>query len=381
MAAISCKKHHPHADVLLLERNDRIGVKLRLTGGGRCNVTADVSDAQIIKHTPKNGRFLYSSLSQFNTKDIQNFFVQRGCSLKIEDHQRVFPSSDKATDIVDVLESELKKNKIDIHLNELVKAVDIDQKRIITDQKTYAFDHVIIATGGISYPQTGSDGVGFDLIRMTGHHITDLKPAEVPLVSNESIIQSKQLQGLSFKDIALTAYVDDKKIIRVEHDLIITHFGLSGPAALSVSSYLTNAFDKSEHVFVMIDFLPKISFTELRKWIENESCEIVLKRLGLPKRLIQMICKDSQPEMIASKVKQFSLTLHGMRGFSLAFVTSGGVDIIDIDPKTMRSKLSPCLSICGEALDVNALTGGYNMTIAFSSGFTAGKHAFLLKDV
>lgn len=375
MAAIACKTQHPEAKVILIERNPSLGVKLRLTGGGRCNITADVSNQEIIRHTPKNGKFLFSSLHQFDTQAIQQFFIQRGCPLKKEDHHRIFPVSNKATDVVDVLYTELKRLGVSLKFNTLVEKIDVEKKLLMTSTQTYKFDHVIFATGGVSYPSTGSDYQGFELIKTTGHTIIPFKPAEVPLVSNETIIQSKALQGLSFKDVTLTAFVNDKKVVTVNHDLLFTHFGLSGPAALQVSSYLTDAFDHSSKVSITIDFLPSVQLNHLKEQLETQTLEEIGKQYEIPKRLIHVLAQDSSEQEALEKLKKMTLIIHGSRGFNLAFVTSGGVAVNELNPKTLQSKIHPSLSFCGEAIDVNSLTGGYNMTVAFSTGYTAGIHA------
>jgi len=370
MAAISCKTHHPEVKVTLIEGNDRLGVKLRLTGGGRCNLTANVSSDEIIKHTPRNGRFLYSSLDQFNVHDIMDFFTSRGLSLKEEDHHRIFPKSDKADDVVLVLENELKKLDVNIKYKTRVISVNSEDKKLITDHSEISFDHLILAMGGCTYPQTGSDKHGFELIESLGHTISELKPAEVPLVSNAPIIQSKELQGLSFKDVSITSYINDKKIVSVTHDLLFTHFGLSGPGALQTSSYLTDAFKDDNKVHLVIDFLPMVKQDE----IPIKDNEALLQSYGIPKRLIQVFKTQFPQNDLVQLIKQFKIELHGTRGFTTAFVTSGGVNLKEIDPKTLKSKKHPWLSICGESLDVNSLTGGYNMTVAFTTGYSAGKN-------
>lgn len=370
MAAISCKTHHPEVKVTLIEGNDRLGVKLRLTGGGRCNLTANVSSDEIIKHTPRNGRFLYSSLDQFNVQDIMDFFTKRGLILKEEDHHRIFPKSDKSDDVVFVLENELKKLDVNIKYKTRVISINSEDKKLITNHSEISYDHLILAMGGCTYPQTGSDKQGFELIESLGHTISELKPAEVPLVSNASIIQSKELQGLSFKDVSITSYINDKKIVSVTHDLLFTHFGLSGPGALQTSSYLTDAFKDDNKVHVVIDFLPNVKQDEL----PIKDNEALLQSYGIPKRLIQVFKTQFPQNDLIQLIKQFKIELHGTRGFTTAFVTSGGVNLKEIDPKTLKSKIHPWLSICGESLDVNSLTGGYNMTVAFTTGYTAGKN-------
>ncbi len=371
MAAISAKMYHPSTHVTLIERNPSLGVKLRITGGGRCNVTADVSSEQIIKNTPKNGRFLYSALHQFSTKDIQRFFNSRGCALKIEEHQRVFPQSDQSLDIVNTLLNELKQHNVEILLNTLITKIDISKKVVVSDQdKELSFDYCILATGGLSYPKTGSDMIGFELIKQCDHQVTPLKPAETPLVSNDEVTQSKKLMGLSFKDVFITAYVNHKKKISLTHDMIFTHFGVSGPGILQVSSYLVNEFEKEAMLELSFDFLKDDTLETLQN---HANIEKHCLSQSIPKRLIAYLKETYNSDWIRHLI-DFRLTIYDSRGFNHAFVTSGGVVIKEIDPKTMKSKRHPSLSICGEALDVNSLTGGYNMTVAFSTGHSAGKH-------
>ncbi len=376
MAAIACKQFYPKSTVVLIERNDCLGKKLRLTGGGRCNLTANVNQHEIIKNTPHHGKFLFSALNQFSTQDIQQFFITRGCLLKEEDHQRIFPVSDQAQDVIDVLKRELEKLQVEIQLNCLVEAIDYSSKSLLSSCGKWTYDHLIFATGGKSYAVTGSDGTAFELIKASNHTITPLFPAEVPLVSHDAIIQSKSLQGLSFKDCMIQAYVNEKKTSQVCHDLIITHFGISGPAALQTSSFLTQALKEHQTIKLVIDFCPDITYEQLKDEMQNLTFEQCMLNHRIPRRLIQVI--QNTPELNQNpilSIKQFPLNIHGCRGFSSAFVTSGGVQIAEISPKTMKSKLLSSLSFCGEALDINSLTGGYNMSVAFTTGFCAGKHA------
>jgi predicted Rossmann fold flavoprotein len=372
MAAITAKQHHPDAQVILIDGNDRIGVKLSLTGGGRCNVTANVSSDQIIKNTPRNGRFLYSALNQFNAQSIIEFFTSRQLSLVEEDHHRMFPKSNKAQDVIQVLLDELNQLQVQILLKTRITGIDSMTKQLFSDQTHLHFDQLVLAMGGVSYPETGSTRQGFDLIQSLGHTIIDFKPAEVPLVSHSTLIQSKELQGLSFKDVLLNAYVNDKKIVSLQHDLLFTHFGLSGPAALQTSSYLTHHVSSNNKLHVIIDFLPHIKQQDIPHSPNKEELSKLL--IQIPKRLINVLLRDIPYSEIPLKLKAFHLDIHGTRGFSTAFVSSGGVDVNEIIPQTMQSKLHPWLSICGESLDVNSLTGGYNMTIAFATGYVAGKN-------
>ena len=348
MAAIACKTHHKDCHVTILERNSRLGIKLCLTGGGRCNLTALVNNETVVQNVIRNGKFLYSSLTDFNTTDIYRFFEDRGCRLKVEDRDRVFPLSDKAESIRSVLLSEIERLGIFVQYNTLVEKVDL-----------LKYDYSIIATGGNSYWQTGSDGIGYRLAKQFGHTVTDLIPAEVALVSNDEVIQSKQLQGLSFKDVKIT--FGKKHLI---HDLIITHFGLSGPLALCVSSNLD--FYPSD---IFIDFLPNLQTETINKDLQLIN--------HLPKRFLNYLqAITSNTDELIKKIKHFPLTIHDSKGFSSAFVTKGGVAVQEIDPKTMKSRINNKLSFCGEILDLNGYTGGYNMTIAFVTGYCAGKNVY-----
>ncbi len=374
MAAISSKLHHPKAQVLLLERNNQLGIKLKLTGGGRCNVTADCSNETVIENTPKNGKFLFSSLTNFNPQNIQSFFINEGCPLKSEDHFRVFPESDKAEDIVNTLKRKMESLGIEIQYNICIVDVDKDLKLLKTEDNVIYYDNLIIATGGLTYPKTGSDGKGYNIAKAIGHRVTELIPGEVPLVSNDLVIQNKTLQGLSFKDVSVSIFNGNKIIKSIIHDLIFTHFGLSGPAALRASFYVQKVLEKETTVNLNIDFLPNIPINEFAKYKLNDLEDFIINK-GIPKRLINYIKEQTNlvNEMI-QMIKKFPLSIYSTRGFNQAFVTNGGVSIKEIDPKTMKSKIVDSVSFCGEIIDINSFTGGFNITSAFSTGFTAGKY-------
>ena len=346
MAAIACKTFHPDYEVTILERNQTLGMKLRLTGGGRCNVTALVDSSEVIKNVICNGKFLHSALQEFTSQDIVDFFRNRGCQLKVEDHNRVFPKSDNANDILDVFLKEIKNLGIKVEYDVCVK-----------ETQSLKYDYLILATGGKSFWKTGSDGLGYTLAKQAGHSITDLYPAEVALVCNDAVIQSKELQGLSFRDVKMTV---GKKTLK--HDLIITHFGLSGPLALQTSSNIT-AFP----AIVSVDFLPNYSLQQLQT--NNELLQ------ELPKRLLRYLktITNSETELL-EQVKSFPFNIYGTKGFSTAFVTRGGVSLKEIEPKSMKSKLDSRISFCGEVMDLSGYTGGFNMTIALVTGYCAGKY-------
>lgn len=360
MAAISSKLNNKNANVILLEKNKELGRKLKLTGGGRCNLTANVSNDEVIKSVVKNGKFLYSSLNNFGPKEIIKFFENNGCKLKEEDHGRMFPITNKSIDIVNTLENKMKSIGVQIKYNSEV--TNIDDKFVYTTNDKYNYDYIIVSTGGITLPQTGSNGYGHNIAKQFGHTITELHPQEVPLVSNDSFIQYKTLQGLSFTDVSLTVLNDKgKKIRTITHDLLITHFGLSGPSALRASFDVIKLLKKQEKVLVGIDFIPNI------KQLKLEDLD------SLPKRLLEYLTSISLNENeLLEVVKNFKVNIYTTRGFKHAFVTNGGVSLTEVDPKTMKSKLNNKISFVGETLDVSAYTGGFNITSALSTGYTAG---------
>jgi predicted Rossmann fold flavoprotein len=373
MAAISAKTYHPEIDVVLIERNARLGEKLHLSGGGRCNISANVTNQEVIQQTPRNGRFLYASLESMNPVMIKKFFKERGCPLVEEDHQRLFPKSHKASDVMDVLINEMNKLGVKLILNTKVEHVDLKKNIIQTTESSIKFDHCILATGGLSYPHTGSDGeLLFKFKSLLD--ISDCFPAETPLVSHEAFIQSKCIQGISLKDVSLTLFIEGKKKKHVIHDLLFTHFGLSGPAALQCSSVCRDCFEKKQKVMCVLDMLPQVKYNEVEHMLKTKSLKEICSEKQLPVRLIkayEMLSHDlSETEFL----KAWPINIHDMRGFNQAFVTSGGVSVKEIDPKSLKSKSFSHFSVCGEALDVHSHTGGFNITIAMSTGYHAGKN-------
>lgn len=373
MAAISAKTYHPEIEVILLERNSRLGEKLRLSGGGRCNISANVTNQEVINQTPRHGRFLYASLESMNPTGIKQFFNERGCPLVEEDHQRLFPKSHKADDVVKVLFDEMSKLKIKIKFNTKVEHINFGNKSIKTSEETQRFDHLIVAVGGLSYPQTGSDGELL-LSFKSKLEVSDCFPAETPLVSNEAFIQSKCIQGISLRDVALTISIEGKKKKQVIHDLLFTHFGLSGPAALQCSSVCRDCFVKKQKVVCTLDMLPHLSFSEVETQLKTKTLKEICSQNQLPVRLLKAYEMLSDELNEITFIKAWPISIHDMRGFNQAFVTSGGISIKEIDPKTMRLKSYPHISVCGEAIDVHSHTGGFNITIAMSTGYHAGKN-------
>ena len=373
MAAISAKTNHPECEVVLIDRNHRIGEKLRLSGGGRCNLSANVSSQYVIEQTPRNGRFLYAALNTFNPQHLVSFFESRGCPLVEEDHQRLFPKSHKARDVVDVLLNELHRVGVKIVLNTYIETIDLVHNMISSNTFQLKFDHLILASGGKSYAHTGSDGTILSLLSRFVK-VESCYPAETPLVSNDALIQSKKLQGLSLKDVSLTLLIDGKKQKRVIHDMLFTHFGFSGPGILQLSSICRDCFEKKQHVSLIIDLLPTETYQDVDMMLKTMSLSEVLSRYKHPKRLLEAYEALNAQITPHQFLKSWTFTIHDMRGFNQAFVTSGGVNVKAIDPQTMRLKQFPCISVCGEMVDVHSHTGGYNITLAMSMGFHAGKH-------
>lgn len=388
MAAISAKQHYPHDDIILIERNEILGKKLKQTGGGRCNVTAHYDNQTIIEHIPKNGKFLFSSLHNFNSDSIQHFFQHHNCPLKIEAHQRVFPASNKSQDIIQTLHDKLVALGVHILFDTKITTIDPYSQTLTTSTgKTFLFDYVVLACGGMCMPQSGSDGIGYNLAKQLGHTITELGPAEVPLVSNDDIIQQKKLLGLSFPDISLTIYKKQKKWKTLHHDLLFTHFGLSGPVALRASYYIIQLLKQQKTVSTSIDFLPHMTSAQLLHHFKQaaDSLEKMICLLGLPKRFAQLILvpythktvlKEQDYLDIIQKLKKFPVSVYETRGLPQAFVTNGGISTKEINPSTMKSTLQPLVSFAGELIDINGFTGGFNITAALSTGFTAGTNLY-----
>ena len=400
MAAIAASKHG--AKTLLLDKGDKLGRKLGISGGGRCNVTNNKEPDELIRNIPGNGRFLYSSLANFDNKDIIAFFENLGIRLKEEDNGRMFPVTDRAKTVVDTLVGQVRKQGVDIRVNAPVDAVRYDNGRVsgvrLRSGETIDARAVIVASGGKSVPQTGSTGDGYAWAEKAGHTITELFPTEVPLTSNEPFIASKELQGLSLRDVTLSVWNrKSKRIVEHRGDMIFTHFGLSGPIALRCSQFVVKELKASGagNVEVSIDLMPDKSadevYAETLKLAELEPKKAVknVLKAGLPEKMIppllrgaelaEAVTYDNLPRQawsrLAGLIKRFPVRVYGKLSIEDAFVTGGGVSLKEIDPQTMESKLTKGLYFCGEVLDIHGYTGGYNITAAFSTGYTAGMHA------
>lgn len=393
------------AKVLLLDKGDKLGRKLGISGGGRCNVTNAKELDELIKHIPGNGRFLHSALASFSNRDIMTFFEEMGIRLKEEDNGRMFPVSDKAKTVVDALVNKVRSQGAAIRVNSPVAEVLFENGTAagvkLKSGAVIKASSVIVAVGGKSVPHTGSTGDGYAWAERAGHTITELFPTEVPLTSNEPFIRTKELQGLSLRDVSLSVWnPKGKKVIEHRGDMIFTHFGLSGPIALRCSQFAVK-IRKQFHVptvHASIDLLPDLSVDEIYKLTyqlseaePKKAIKNVLKGC-LPERMLHLIFQqaglredltfDHIPKLawteMAKVVKAFPIEVNGTLSIEEAFVTGGGVNLKEIDPKTMQSKLMPGLFFCGEVLDIHGYTGGYNITAAFTTGYTAGKSAAAL---
>ena len=381
------------ADVTIIEKNQRVGRKIMITGKGRCNVTNNCDATAFISNVPTNGKFLYSAINSFGTDDVISFFESRGLPLKTERGNRVFPVSDKAVDVVDSLHDFVKEYNCKI-INADVKSLIIEDNTVkgvrTTDNKEYHCDKVIVATGGKSYPLTGSTGAGYNFARQAGHTIIPPKPSLVPIVSPDNFC--KKLQGLALKNISLTVLSKkDKSVLYNDFgEMLFTHFGVSGPVVLSSSAHLANK--KVDDYYISIDLKPALTEKQLDARVLRDF-EIFINRdiqnsLGklLPAKIIPIVIEKSgipfetkcnsitkeQRHNLVDVIKNFTVDISGFRPIEEAIITSGGVSTKEINPKTMESKLCKGLYFAGEVIDVDAYTGGFNLQIAFSTGYLAG---------
>ncbi|MER2172003.1 hypothetical protein SAMN04487786_2186 [Paenisporosarcina quisquiliarum] len=388
--------------VLLIEKGNKLGKKLAISGGGRCNVTNRLPQEEIVKNIPGNGRFLFSPFSVFNNEDIIDFFENLGVPLKEEDHGRMFPVSNKAMDVVNALLDELKRLQVEIKLNSVVSKLLMNDEKVIgvrlASGEEITSNAIVVAVGGKAVPQTGSTGDGYPWAEKAGHTVTDLYPTEVPLLSNEAFIKSKELQGLALRGAGVSVLnKKGKAIITHEMDMLFTHFGLSGPAVLRCSQFVVKEQKKNggQPVAVRIDSLPEQN--------EEETFQILLSAIKEdPKKAVKNVWKGIVPERwllfllqrtaiqesedgqnlahekiraLAHELKQFNVFVYGTQPLEKAFVTGGGVSIKEIEPKTMASRKKEGLYFCGEILDIHGYTGGYNITSALVTGKIAGMSA------
>ena len=379
------------ANVTVIERNDKPGKKILISGKGRCNVTNDCSPSDFIGNVTKNSRFLFSAINRFSPQDMKTLLGDLGVELKTERGQRVFPVSDKSADILSAL---LRYTADCRFLREKATGITIEDGRavgVVTENGCRRFDAVILATGGASYPLTGSDGSGYAIARDAGHTVTPLIPSLVPLVSPSPLCA--EMQGLSLKNVALTLRDGDKTLYRDFGEMLFTHFGMSGPMILSASAHLRNV--DFRNVSVDIDLKPALDDQTLERRIlsdftkyanrdaQNALSDLLPQKMILPflalsqidpRKKINVLTRAERMRILHT-LKRFTLPVSGFRPLSEAIVTSGGVDVKEIDPKTMASKLVRGLYFAGEVIDVDAYTGGFNLQIAFSTGFLAGLSA------
>ncbi|MCC3374826.1 NAD(P)/FAD-dependent oxidoreductase [Cohnella sp. REN36] len=399
MAAIAAAEGG--ADVVLLDKGDKLGRKLGISGGGRCNVTNNKDAAELIRFLPGNGRFLHSALSRFGSQEIIRLFESFGIALKEEDHGRMFPVTDKAKTVVDTLVGRVRELGVTIRVHQAVERVLFGEGRAagveLKSGERIEAGAVIVATGGKSVPHTGSTGDGYAWAESAGHSVTELYPTEVPITSDEPWIRDRELQGLSLRDVRLTVLDGrGKAVIAHEGDMIFTHFGLSGPAALRCSQFVVRTLRQGKGpAAVAIDLFPSDGEDELAAaWTkaareEPRKAVKTLVRQWLPERMVPLALRQAalEPEAVVANVpksawlalaawcKSLRVSASGTLSIEEAFITGGGVSVKEVDPRTMASKRMPGLYFCGEVLDVHGYTGGYNITAAFATGHAAGSAA------
>lgn len=332
--------------ILLIERNPEIGGKIKVSGGGRCNVTNNKEIEQFLLNVPKNNKFLYSALNTFGPKQIIEFFEQHGTPLVEEKDNKMFPKSHKSQDIIDTFKRIMNDKDITIKTNTCAEDIEFIDGKYIVNQ-TWSCTQLVLATGGNTYRHLGTEGFGYQVAEEFNLKVTDLFPVETPLVSNSQLIASKAVQGVALQDVSATLLVKNKKVFTKKHDLLFTHFGLSGPLALQSSFYASKALRQNKRPVIMrIDLNPE--------YIANGN---------VPKRLLPFIEND-----------RIEIEINDVRGGKHGFVTDGGVNLKEINPKTFEAKNQPNLFFIGEVLDINAFTGGYNITNCLSEGYALAQH-------
>jgi predicted Rossmann fold flavoprotein len=387
MAAISAADKH---SVILIESNEKLGKKLYITGKGRCNITNAKNISEFFDYIPENSEFLYSSLYSFTNEDTMNFLTKTGVKLKVERGERVFPESDKSSDIINAFHSELLRKGVKIILNAPVRDIIRNNNRIVSvelrDGRLLEGDYFILCSGGMSYPATGSKGDGFLFAKSLGHNIVKPRPALVPIEVKEDWI--KELQGLSLKNVEFSIVKGKKNLYKDFGEMLFTHFGLSGPIVLSGSRIVTD----TDGLMAVINLKPALSEEDLDRRLQKDFAKYINKSFKnslddlLPKKLIDVIIRLSgidENKKVNSITKQErkdlvhiiqNLCFHikGPRPIAEAIITAGGVDVKEVDPSTMKSRIIDNLYFAGEILDVDAYTGGYNIQIALSTGYLAG---------
>ena len=398
MAAISSAENGNQ--VKLIEKMDSLGKKLLITGKGRCNITSSLNIDDFIKNIPGNGKFLYSCFENYSNTDIIKFLKEQGLEVKTERGNRVFPVTDKSLDVLNCFRKKLKELKVEILYNTEVKKIIVKNNKVIgvnTNKGEFKADKVILATGGKSYPLTGSTGDGYKLVKELGHTITKIKPSLVPLITYENDICGN-LQGLSLKNVKIKIIIDKKEIYEDFGEMLFTHFGVSGPIILSGSAHLVkqkNIDDllKNKLVKLHIDLKPALTIDGLDNRILRDFAEFKNKKFKnsldklLPQKMIETVVNISNinPEKKVNEItkeerlrlvnllKNMEFTIKDFRPIEEAIITSGGIDVKEVNPKTMESKIVKGLFFAGEILDLDGYTGGFNLQIAYSTGYVAGK--------
>ncbi len=392
-------------NVTILEKMESLGKKLLITGKGRCNITNSADMEEFMQNIPQNSKFLYSAFNEYNNQDIINFLKEQGVTTKVERGGRIFPVSDKAQDVLNAFTRKLKQLNVQVKTNFKVTKI-LTEAGVTTGiegeynskiEKILA-DKVILATGGKSYPVTGSTGDGYKIAQMLGHTITNIKPSLVPLTCNETSLElCRQMQGLSLKNVAIKIKNENKIIYEDFGEMLFTHYGLSGPIILSSSAILIRYKSienllKENKIKIYIDLKPALDeekldnrilrdFEELKnkqfknsleKLLPRKMIEPLIEITGInPEKKINEITKEERKKIVKI-LKNFELTLNGFRSIEEAIITSGGINIKEINPKTMESKIVKGLHFAGEIIDLDAFTGGFNLQIAWSTGYVAG---------
>lgn len=385
------------AKVTLLEKMNYVGKKMGITGKGRCNITNACDMSDFIKNTPGNGKFLYGAYERFTNEDLLQLLHDAGLETKVERGGRVFPASDSALDVRNTFMKLMKHYGVDVHLEKPVKKLLVDDgvvTGVVTDRETYHADAVVIATGGKSYPATGSTGDGYILAAQVGHKITDIRPSLVPIVTEESWV--KDLMGLSLRNVELSVVAKNKVQAKMFGEMMFTHFGITGPIVLSLSHTVGKLMRKKNigTIGLDINLKPALSPETLDKRLQKDFDLYSKKQLIngmkdlLPSRLIPLIIElagidpqkpinqisKEERQQIGYMLQHMPLTVKGLRPVEEAIVTAGGISLKEFNPKTMESKLVKGLYGAGEVLDIDAFTGGYNLQAAFSTGYVAAMH-------
>lgn len=380
-------------EVHVLEKNEKLGKKLFITGKGRCNITNASDMDTLFDLVVSNSKFLYSSFYGYTNQDVMNFFEELGLKIKVERGERVFPESDHSSDVIAALSKEMRRLGVEVSLYTEVKKILTNEDGVtgvlLSDGKKIDGDVCIVATGGFSYQTTGSTGDGYRFAKENGHQVTDILPALVPLTVKETY--GKELQGLSLRNVETSIYDGKKELYREFGEMLFTHYGVSGPLMLSASSYLTKILRKKE-LRLVIDLKPALTMEQLdarvlRDFEENKNKQfknaigklfpaklipVMLELSGIdPEKKVNEISKEERQGFV-HLIKHFEMTIIGTRDFDEAIITQGGVKTKEINPSTMESKIIPRLYFVGEVLDLDALTGGFNLQIAWSTGYAAG---------